>query len=347
MSTRASYRIVFCFLIGILAGLQTAFTQDLHFSQFFEAPLLRNPSLAGIFTGDYRIQGVYRDQWNSITNAYRTGSFNGEYKMPVGKSNDFLTVGMQILYDKAGTAGLTTNEIFPALNYHKSLSDVKTMYLSLGFMGGYVEKWIDESKVTTNDQFDGTAFNPSIPNGETFPTPNVHYWDGSVGMSFNESFGADQQNSLFLGAAYHHLNRPKNSFYQDAQSELDPKYVYSLGIKLAIDDYSYFTIQADHSKQGPSEETIGGALYSYKLGDFPDAPEYIVSLGAFFRWKDAFIPVVKLEMLPLAISLSYDVNISPLETVSQGRGGVELSISYIGFLQRDNSSKYKVLCPRF
>jgi hypothetical protein len=45
--------------------------------------------------------------------------------------------------------------------------------------------------------------------------------------------------------------------------------------------------------------------------------------------------------------LSYDVNVSQLETVSQGRGGVELSISFIGFLDRDNSAKNKVLCPRF
>jgi hypothetical protein len=49
-----------------------ALAQDIHFSQFFEAPLLRNPSLAGIFTGDVRIQAVYRDQWNSVTTAYKT-----------------------------------------------------------------------------------------------------------------------------------------------------------------------------------------------------------------------------------------------------------------------------------
>src|SRR5256885_816513 len=72
--------------------------QDIHFSQFFEAPLLRNPSLAGLFEGDFRTQAVYRDQWNSITpNSYRSASFNGEYKMPVGKGNDFLTMGAQLL----------------------------------------------------------------------------------------------------------------------------------------------------------------------------------------------------------------------------------------------------------
>ena len=334
-------------LVSVIMLNQSLKSQDLHFSQFFEAPLLRNPSLAGIFTGDYRVQGVYRDQWNSFTNAYRTGSFNGEYKMPVGTGNDFLTVGLQVLYDKAGTAGLTTNEVFPAINYHKSLSNEKTMYLSLGFMGGYSEKRIDRSKITTNNQFDGAAFNPALADGETFTTPDIHYWDGSVGMSFNTSFGPNQENSMFLGAAMHHLNRPTNSFYQNAQNELDPKFVFSAGVKLNVNELSYITIQADHSMQGQAIETIGGAIYSYKLGDFIDDPKYVVSFGAFLRWRDAIIPVVKLDMMPLSIALSYDVNVSPLQTVSQGRGGVELSISFVGFLDRDNSAKNKVLCPRF
>src|ERR1700748_693719 len=99
--------------------------QDIHFSQFYETPLLRNPALAGIFTGDYRIQTIFRDQWNNINNAYRTGSLSGEYKWACGKGNDFLTTGMEILYDNAGTAALNTPELMPALNYHKSLSDQK------------------------------------------------------------------------------------------------------------------------------------------------------------------------------------------------------------------------------
>src|SRR5258706_11835286 len=90
--------------------------QDIHFSQFFEAPLWRNPSLAGIFTGDVRVQVVYRDQWNSVTNAYRTGSLNAEIKMPVGKNNDFITTGMQVLFDRAGTIGWTSVHLLPALN---------------------------------------------------------------------------------------------------------------------------------------------------------------------------------------------------------------------------------------
>src|SRR6476619_2704877 len=126
----------FC-LTGILfmAGISGIDAQDSHFSQFFEAPLLRNPSLAGLFSGDIRIQGVYRNQWGNVTTPYQTGSFNLEYKQPVGKGNDFLTTGLQLLYDKAGTTNFTTTNIYPAINFHKSLSDVKNQYLSVGFMG--------------------------------------------------------------------------------------------------------------------------------------------------------------------------------------------------------------------
>jgi len=319
--------------------------QDIHFSQFFEAPLLRNPSLAGIFTGDYRVQAVFRDQWSSFTNAYRTGSLNGEYKMSVGKGSDFLTVGLQLLYDKAGSAALSTTELLPALNYHKSLSDDHPMYLSLGFMGGLVEKRIDMSKVTTNSQYNGTAFDPALPNGELLVNPTIRYLDGSLGLSFNTVFGQGKANSLFFGAALHHVNRPKNSFYKST-IELDPKYVFSGGMKLTINEFAFFTLQADHTRQGSATETIGGALYSYKLGDDPENSNYILSLGSFLRWKDALIPVIKLEMNALAVSLSYDVNVSQLKTVSQGRGGIELSVSYIGFLSRENA-KYRVLCPKF
>ena len=331
----------------LMLSLLNAKGQDIHFSQFFEAPLLRNPSLAGIYTGDYRIQGVYRDQWNSITNAYRTGSLNAEYKMPLGIGNDFITTGIQAVFDKAGTVGLTTTHILPAFNYHKSLSNEKTMYLSLGFMGGLIRKTIDMSKMTTDNQYNGGGYDGSLPTGESLLTPNYTTWDASVGMSFNTTFGAEQENSMFIGGAYHHLNRPKNSFYHNRSIELNPKYVGSIGVKWSLDYYSSVTLQADHSVQGNYTETIGGALYSYKLGEDMDNPSYTVSGGLFLRWKDALVPVLKIEWSHLAAALSYDVNVSQLKTASMGQGGFELSISYIGFLHHDNSSEYKMLCPKF
>jgi hypothetical protein len=153
---------------------------------------------------------------------------------------------------------------------------------------------------------------------------------------------------MFIGAAYHHLNRPKGSFYYNRSIELNPKYVVSVGVKWSVGDASYFTLQADHSIQGTYTETIGGALYSYKLGyDLDNNPTYTLSGGLFLRWKDAVVPVLKIEWGSISTALSYDVNVSPLKTASMGHGGFELSLCYIGFLHRDNSSKYKMLCPKF
>jgi type IX secretion system PorP/SprF family membrane protein len=325
----------------------TVKAQDIHFSQFFEAPLLRNPSLAGIYEGDVRMQLVYRDQWKSITpSSFRTASFNGEYKMPVGKGDDFVTVGGQILYDKAGSAGLSTTHLLPVVNYHKSLSTQKPMYLSLGFMGGYVQKKIDYSRITTSNQYSDGNVNPNLPTGEHLTNPTLSYWDGSVGMSFNTAIGQQQQHLVFIGAAYHHLNRPKTSFYRNASIELHPKYVFSAGIKLAIDDYSYVTLQDDIFMQGSSREIIGGGWYSHKLGDYPDDPEYTIHGGLFLRMSDAIIPVIKIDKGSFSMTMSYDINISKLKTASELRGGFELGLSFRGFVAH-NSSLDKVLCPKF
>ncbi|MEP6595965.1 MAG: PorP/SprF family type IX secretion system membrane protein [Ginsengibacter sp.] len=328
--------------------MQKASAQDPHFSQFFEAPLLRNPSLAGLFAGDVRVQAVYRNQWGSVTIPYQTTSINAEYKQPLGRGNDFITTGFQVLYDKAGTTNFTTTNILPAVNYHKSLNGEKSKYLSMGIMGGYVQRRIDRSKITTNNQFDGQGYNPSLADGETLTQFSYHYWDGSVGLSFNSSIAGSETNNYFVGVAYHHFNRPINSFYVNPPVELSPKWVASGGVRFSLTEMSYITMQSDYSKQGDYSEVVGGATFSRKFGgeDY-DEPLYTLHFGGYLRWKDAFIPVLKLDYNPFAIAVSYDANISQLKTASQGRGGFEISITYAGFLDRNNTTKNAVLCPKF
>lgn len=331
----------------LLNSLSTVFAQDIHFSQIFETPLLRNPSLAGIFTGDIRVQTVYRSQYNSVSHAYQTGSANMEYKMLLGNTDDFVTMGAQVLYDRAGAVALTSTHILPALNYHKSLSSERNMYLSLGAMGGYVQRRIDPSKITTNSQYDGSDYNELSYNGETFPSPSYSYFDGSVGMSFNSQVGQGEENNMYAGLAYHHFNKARKvSFYTNSKIELTPKWVASAGVRASTTEYNYVTIEADYSKQGAYQEIIGGVLYSMKM-ESPDDPRFIIHGGAYIRWNDAIIPVAKMDIYPLSFAISYDINISPLSKASQARGGFELSVVYQKFLDRENSVKNAVRCPRF
>lgn len=337
MKARSTIKIFFVWLVLNSSGI-TASSQDVHFSQFFEAPLWRNPSLAGIFTGDVRVQAVYRDQWNSLTNAYKTGSLNAEYKIPVGKGDDFLTTGLQIMNDKAGTIGWVTTQVLPVLNYHKSLSTEKNSYLSMGFMGGWVQRRFDISKVTTNSQYDNGGL------GENFANLKYNYLDGSVGMSYNSNLKYNPANTFFIGAAYHHFNRPDKSFYRNADIEQHPKWVFSGGLKLGVSDNAYLTIQADRTMQAGFSETVAGALCGLKIGPDLDNPDYTIHAGTFLRWNDALIPVVKIDYAPFSVAVSYDVNISKLKPSTYGRGGMELSVSYIGFLKRNDGY---ILCPKF
>lgn len=220
----------------------------------------------------------------------------------------------------------------------------------MGFMGGYVQRSIDRSKITTNNQFDGSGYNAALLTGESLINYSLGYWDGSAGMSFNSGLGSEENpnNNLFLGVAYHHFNRPKNSFYRRPGIELQPKWVFSTGIKFQLAERSYFTIQGDYSKQGTYTETIGGVLYTMVLDDLNELNSgYNIHFGALLRWKDAVIPVIKVDYKPFSFSLSYDINTSQLRTASQGRGGFELSISHVSFFDRSNSTRDAVLCPRF
>ncbi len=334
------------FVLSLIVFSQNATSQDIHFSQIFETPLLRNPALAGLFTGDVRIQSVYRSQWNSVTVPYQTTSLSGEFKRGVGQGDDHITIGGQILYDKAGTIALTSTHILPLLNYHKSLGQEKNTYLSLAFMGGYVQRSIDRSKITTNSQYDGTGFNPGLADGEKFPKSSYSYMDASVGMSFNTQVGESTNDNLFVGLAYHHFNKSKKvSLYSDGTSEMTPKVVGSAGLRMSMTDFSYFTLQTDYSSQGPYKELMAGALYSWKL-DKVENPKYTFHAGAYLRWKDAIIPVAKVECRPMAIAVSYDANISQLKTGSNGRGGFEVSLTFQKY-REFNSSRDAVRCPKF
>ncbi len=61
--------LLFVTLLFALAPLRA---QDLHFSQFYHLPLQSNPAATGIFKGDWRVAGIYRNQWASVPVDYRT-----------------------------------------------------------------------------------------------------------------------------------------------------------------------------------------------------------------------------------------------------------------------------------
>ena len=96
-------------LLLIVCGLQHETllqAQDLHFSQFFNSPLVTNPANTGFIPdADFRIGANYRNQWSSVMSVpYKTISVFGDAQVFRDRlENGWLGLGGLILNDQAAT----------------------------------------------------------------------------------------------------------------------------------------------------------------------------------------------------------------------------------------------------
>src|SRR5690625_4984932 len=80
----------------------SANTQDIHYSQFYMAPLHLNPAMAGVMNCNSRMIVNYRNQWATVlTNPYNTFSASYDQKVPVGRE-DYFGWGASAWGDVAG-----------------------------------------------------------------------------------------------------------------------------------------------------------------------------------------------------------------------------------------------------
>jgi type IX secretion system PorP/SprF family membrane protein len=333
------------FLItAMLMPAVICFAQDINFSQFYELPLLRNPSLAGSFRGDVRATSAFRTQWNSVTVPYKTTALGTELKFGVSEnSDDYVSVGLQITDDIAGDSKLGKTQILPLLAYHKSVSNEKDAYLSLGFLAGAVQQRFDPTGLRFDDQFVGGAYSATNPTKQVFTNTNVIYWDASVGLTFSSVIGDDTK--YYLGAAYFHFMQPKVAFSPDNDVRLNKKVVFNAGLSAPTGEFDHVILYGDVFVQGGNNQAQGGILYKHDLFQRDDDEALSFSFGGFYRLNDAVVPVVKLDYYKLGIGLTYDANVNKLKQASQGRGGFELTVSYKSFLNIRNSSAQKMRCP--
>ncbi len=319
--------------------------QDINFSQFYELPLLRNPGLAGIFNGDIRVTSAFRSQWQSVTTPYRTLGLGIEYKKPIGRSNDYITLGTQLTNDIAGDSRLRRTQIFPVLNYHKSLSGERDSYLSAGLMGGPVIQRFDPTKLSFDDQFINGSYSPTNPTKEVFTNTGFTYWDAAVGLNFSSTAG--ESTRYYIGLGLFHFTKPKVAFQQQYDIVLNPKWVVNAGLSAPVGDANKLIVYADYFMQGGARQIQGGLLLSHDLSAYDENHKTTISGGAFYRWNDALVPVLKLDYNQFAVGITYDVNVSKLKSASQYRGAYEITLSYKAFRNSVNSSAEKVRCPAF
>lgn len=338
-----------CLSIILLAAASSATkAQDLHFSQFYETSILRNPALTGLFSDDYKVTAVYRNQWSSISKPFQTALVSAETRIPVrGEANDFISVGLLGYYDKAGSINLQTTSVYPALNYNKCLNSDQNTYLSVGFTGGYIQRSFDASKATFDNQFQNGRYDPAYSTGETLPNPTFSQWDMGAGINFNGTGGKDNNVNYMIGVSGYHFSQPRYSF-ADRNIRIGVRWNANAAISVQVNPTFSYQLHANYAKQGTYNETVFGGLAGWNLvsAGSVDAAFSIMG-GVFYRFNDALIPTVKLRYKNLSVGVSYDANMSGLSTASQLRGGTEITLVKTGLFKDPKFDKSRTLCPHF
>ncbi len=337
---KSSITILF-FVIAIASKLTA---QDIHFSQYYSAPLTINPALTGSFNGDYRAGLNYRTQWASVTVPYKTFDIFGDFNLGRKIYNrNYYSMGMNIIADRAGDGALTVTKLIASGAYHFILDHAKTNDLSLGAQFGWVQKKIDFTKLYFDSQWNDAGFDTQLATGENYKNATTSYPDAALGISY--SYNGPKNISANAGFAIYHLIRPQDSFYDDA-NQLGTRPVFNVGINYLFNDHLSIAPSIYYEAQKKASEFLLGGMLQYDISKDP-AVNTKLYLGFYGRIKDAMIPAAGFEITHWRFIMNYDVNTSELKPASNGKGAFEISLIYIGTSKKNNIPGIDLPCPRF
>ncbi len=325
-------RLLLILAISIIAG--QAKSQDFHLSQYDAAALNANPAMTGVFKGDYRIHAHFRTQWMAVaTKPFTTGLVS--FDMNKGKWG----FGGQIANLRAGTGSYNVVSILPSVSYKIPFGEKKYSFITVGGQVGMFQKSIRISQLTFADQYSiyggGTFANPTL---ETYGDANTMNLDVNLGVMY---YYAKPENMVnpFGGFTMYHVNRPSESFIEDKTNKLPFRYEGILGARVVLTN----TISLMPKMFFQLQEGAGEITYTV-IGQFY-LKEYDLFLfgGPTYRNRDAAILEFGAKYGNWIGRFSYDINTSSLNPVSNGRGGTELSVTYI--FNRPNPNPVPT-CPK-
>lgn len=324
-------------LLIALAGSQSAISQDYHFSQFRETPILINPAQTAL-NKDVRVIVNYKDQWASVATPYKTFAVSGEYAINHKKGKDsYMGVGLQVVSDKAGDAKIGTT--MGLLSFNGIVGLTRNTKLALGIVGGYGQRSMDPNALQWGSQYQNSAYNPANPSGEVLTNNTFKFPDLGAGLAFSYGRGvkyisANDGIKAIVGISAYHFGVPKYSFYSGSTDKLNTKITAHGSVSIGIESSNMLVIpEFIYVRQGSLQELNLGSMFKFILSEesryTKNKKASAYSVGAHYRVKDALIFTGMFEYSNYSIGLSYDTNISKLTNASKSRGGMEISLRFV------------------
>jgi type IX secretion system PorP/SprF family membrane protein len=324
-------------IIGLISIALSARSQDIHFSQISQTPLLLNPASAGIFDGFYRATLNYKNQWAAIGKPYQTfmGSFDMPFESRKHPERAYIGLGTYIFSDKAGDSRFSTTQGSIAVSGTVPIGTFNK--LSAGIETGLMHRSLNINAIQWPNQYNGSAYDPTLPSNESNKLGSFLLFDVGAGFHFQylkqlgRFHGRDVVHYTFGAAIFHTINMIKgNSAYIQ---KMYPRLSVHTSLRYDLKGTRIGLIpSALFMRQGPAYEIDLGMLVRFRLGKETNFTGYYTessfTAGVLYRYKDAITPQVFFEIANFGVGLSYDINISSLRSATRYNGGLEVSIKY-------------------
>jgi type IX secretion system PorP/SprF family membrane protein len=332
--------IVILFISVFLPTVLSA--QDIHFTQFYTAPLTLNPSFTGNYNGDYRVMNTFRSQWRKFDPGYVTNSLG--YDQQVYLLSEKFSGGINAVYDQSGINSFRVIKVNVSMAWHKLW--LKNVF-HIGMQGGFVIKSYDFSKLTFPDQFntDNGYFDPQIATAETGYDDRTTYGVINAGIGWHRKMG---KHTPSLGFSILNINQPVETFF-GSENKLKSRYVITAGNEWSRNDRSVIHPRVLFMEQTKANDFMVGATITRKSKE-AEAKISAISYGAFIRNSfnsrtDAVALVAGFRYDLFDVGFSYDINVSEAKTVTRHHGAFELSVVYTALNTR--AVKIKIPCERY
>jgi type IX secretion system PorP/SprF family membrane protein len=309
---------------------------DPHFSQYYVYPSWLNPALTGAFDGQYRVSGIYRNQWGNVSAPFSTPGVSIDFT-----TNKNINVGASVLRQEAGEGGYSYTTAYGNFAYTGvKFGVMEFKRLVFGIQAGMIQRSFDPSKMTFGDQWNPvTGYNPSNPTADVFASRTQSSFDAGAGVMYYDAEPGKKTN-LFAGFSVSHLTKPDDKFSAYGSARLPMRLTGHAGLRISLNDVFSITPNVLYLHQGSAQETMVGAYASYKA-----APNTDFMIGANYRFNDAFSPFVGFTFKNTLLSASYDVNTSDLGRIAKGTNSFEISLTFIG-RKSTKTPEVEFVCPR-
>jgi len=311
-------KAIILFIISLIC-IQNSFSQDIHFSQFYNAPLILNPALTGNSSCLLRLGTNYRNQWSSITVPYKTFSFFADCKLnPKFLGRSWIGAGASFYNDVAGDGNLSTTDAALCFSFNMPLSKENKVIMSIGGTVEYMSKKVTLNSFYFDNQWNGSGFDPSISSDESFANGNFNHLDFDIGVLLHGEI--HKGFSYHFGSVLNHISSPGEHFNTNG-NDLGWKMVAHGGVTAAISPSMIISPKIYFSYQDGAKEALFGANFSKKY-----ATKSKLLFGLWYRWSGDIIGTLGYEFSGLQLMLSYDANLSKLTAATKSFGVIEISL---------------------